>query len=321
MGRPSARPGGDRPDRARVAGGVGAPGRRSSGLHGGRVSFATSAFRAATPAGRTAAVIRTWSRTLELSVRRRAGPPEQLVFRPRSRDRRPKRRSVDSAPYSEGPRPRPCAGPRLCLGSGSPLRSFSESGPIRPWPMSNWCLRGSSRQRTRSPRSGPFLNEEQNAERIRGPVFVWPIPPHVSGGGREKREEDIMPWVYSQTSGQVIQSQSGKMPPANQCWAAGSAPGYSGRGAGRNNPSMQSSVGVGPIPRGTYRIAKPRKSVKTGPHVMDLAPMGHTALGRSDFQIHGNNTRNDASRGCIILPRAMREKISGSGDTVLIVVE
>lgn len=95
------------------------------------------------------------------------------------------------------------------------------------------------------------------------------------------------------------------------------ARGYSGRGEGRNNPAMQAVRGVGPVPAGRWRIGAPRTSSRTGPHVMDLTPVGHDAEGRSAFQIHGDNAAGDASSGCIVLPRAVRERISRSGLSVI----
>jgi hypothetical protein len=53
---------------------------------------------------------------------------------------------------------------------------------------------------------------------------------------------------------------------------------------------------------------------------MDLAPVGHNALGRDGFMIHGDNIRHDASTGCVILPRYIRDQISNSGDNQLEVV-
>lgn len=96
--------------------------------------------------------------------------------------------------------------------------------------------------------------------------------------------------------------------------------GYSGKGQGRNNPAMEKVVATGPIPAGEWSIGKPRTSARTGPHVLDLTPVGHRAHGRSAFQIHGDNKTGDASSGCIILPRAIREKISSSGENRLLVV-
>ena len=95
------------------------------------------------------------------------------------------------------------------------------------------------------------------------------------------------------------------------------ARGYSGRGQGRNNPAMEAVRAIGPIPAGRWRIAPPRTSPRTGPHVMDLTPIDHDAHGRSAFQIHGDNATGDASSGCIVLPRATRETISKSDLNVL----
>lgn len=95
------------------------------------------------------------------------------------------------------------------------------------------------------------------------------------------------------------------------------ARGYSGRGEGRNNPAMEAVRGVGPIPAGRWRIGPPRHSASTGPHVMNLTPLGHDAHGRSAFQIHGDNAAGDASSGCIVLPRAVRERISATGLTTI----
>jgi hypothetical protein len=95
------------------------------------------------------------------------------------------------------------------------------------------------------------------------------------------------------------------------------ARGYSGRGEGRNNPAMEIERSIGPIPAGRWRIGPPRTSPRTGPHVMDLTPIDHDAHGRSAFQIHGDNAAGDASSGCIVLPRAVRERISEGGLRVL----
>ncbi len=99
------------------------------------------------------------------------------------------------------------------------------------------------------------------------------------------------------------------------------ATGYSGKGDARNDGRREGERDIGPIPRGRYAIAAPRDSPNTGPYVMDLSPIGHDALGRNDFQIHGPSAKNphDSSRGCIILERKVRERIGKSGEKVLIV--
>ncbi len=96
--------------------------------------------------------------------------------------------------------------------------------------------------------------------------------------------------------------------------------GYSGTGMGRDNPDMQDRPMIGPTPRGRYTIGPSYKHSKLGPVVMNLDPIGHDALGRSLFRIHGDNARHDASNGCIILSRALREMIAKSEVKELVVV-
>lgn len=101
------------------------------------------------------------------------------------------------------------------------------------------------------------------------------------------------------------------------------ARGYSGRGAAKNDPMTEHVRATGPIPRGQWRIGPPRTSRRTGPYVLSLTPVGHAARGRTAFQIHGDSARapGTASSGCIILSRAVRERIWTSGDHELEVVE
>jgi Protein of unknown function (DUF2778) len=121
-----------------------------------------------------------------------------------------------------------------------------------------------------------------------------------------------MPWSYSQRTGQLARNEI----------VVGD--GYSGAGAGKNNPLMQQLTDTGPIPRGRYRIGSPRNTTNRGPHVMDLTPIGHNALGRTEFLIHGEKkgvAPGSASKGCIILGPNIRHQISASGDNELIVTE
>lgn len=122
-----------------------------------------------------------------------------------------------------------------------------------------------------------------------------------------------MPWTYEQSTGNLFLN------------GVQVATGYSGAGmttaTGRNNPALENMPQVGPIPRGQYTIGQPRTSTHTGPVAMDLNPVGHNAHGRSAFQIHGNNRSNNASHGCIILPRHVRDTIGASTDRTLNVVQ
>jgi len=127
-----------------------------------------------------------------------------------------------------------------------------------------------------------------------------------------RKRRVIMPWQYSQRTGQL--TQNGRV--------VGS--GYSGAPAGRNNPQMQQIRNIGPIPQGRYRIGTARNTDEHGPHVMDLTPIGHNAFGRTEFLIHGerrNGPPGSASQGCIILGPVIRQQISASGDRELVVTE
>ena len=109
-------------------------------------------------------------------------------------------------------------------------------------------------------------------------------------------------WTYSQSTGEL--KQNGKR----------IGTGYSGRNVpdgpqGRNNPDLEATPNVGPIPRGRYLIKNPLRVPYHAPPVFPLAPQGHNAHGRSGFQIHGNNVKNDASQGCIILDYPIRAAI------------
>lgn len=98
--------------------------------------------------------------------------------------------------------------------------------------------------------------------------------------------------------------------------------GYSGHGAGLNNPEMENVVGVGPIPRGKWHIVRwDDHHAGKGPIVAVLEPVGHDAHGRSAFLIHGDNSamNHTASHGCIIAARGIREALRASGETELVV--
>lgn len=125
-----------------------------------------------------------------------------------------------------------------------------------------------------------------------------------------------MSWVWSQTAGTLTYG------------GALVSRGYSGAGRGKNNPSLQGVQGVGPIPAGRWLIVNRYDSKSVGPYALTLHALDgqvddvHAPTGRSAFRIHGDSIRapGTASRGCIILPRAVRERIWGSGDRQLLVV-
>lgn len=119
-------------------------------------------------------------------------------------------------------------------------------------------------------------------------------------------------WTYAQKTGDL--EQDGRHV----------ATGYSGAGDGKNNPNMQQVRNVGPIPEGDWTITGPPVNTEDhGPYVLLLNPTAETeTFGRSGFLMHGDSKEHPggASEGCVILPRAVREKVWTSGDRDLKVV-
>lgn len=123
-------------------------------------------------------------------------------------------------------------------------------------------------------------------------------------------------WTWDQSAGEL--RRDGKLV----------SRGYSGANRGKNNPALQGLAGVGPIPRGRWRMMAVYTSASVGPFTITLwAEDGqpddrHFPTGRSAFRIHGDSIKapGTASRGCIILPRAVREAMWRSGERLIEVV-
>lgn len=107
--------------------------------------------------------------------------------------------------------------------------------------------------------------------------------------------------------------------------------GYSGHGAGTNNPEMQEvkadpadpNSPAGPLPCGMYTIGTLRDSARTGRDIMDLKPDADNEMfGRGDFECHGDSVvhPHQASHGCIIQLHSVRLEINKSTDRRLKVV-
>ena len=118
--------------------------------------------------------------------------------------------------------------------------------------------------------------------------------------------------IYSQSSGKLWGS-SGEI----------IATGYSGYGRGKNNAALQGVKSVGPIPRGEWVITGVYDSKRVGPLAIILEPSGHDALDRTYFRIHGDSIRHpgEASKGCIIQGRVIRQAIIDYNDKILRVIE
>jgi hypothetical protein len=103
--------------------------------------------------------------------------------------------------------------------------------------------------------------------------------------------------------------------------------GYSGQPPHVNDFAAVGERGIGPIPAGSWVITGVEDSPRTGPFTLILVPDAATTahvqmLDRDpeSFRIHGEREKPPpgyASDGCIILPRAIRERIWDSGDHAL----
>lgn len=81
--------------------------------------------------------------------------------------------------------------------------------------------------------------------------------------------------------------------------------GFAGREDHRNDPEGQIVRGVGPIPRGNYRLGLMAHPRFTAP-AYKVTPEALTqTFGRSGFWVHGGTE----SHGCIILGRRERNRI------------
>lgn len=99
--------------------------------------------------------------------------------------------------------------------------------------------------------------------------------------------------------------------------------GYSGYGLGKNNPEMQDVKNIGPIPCGKYKLQSVHDSDKTGPFTIVLIPHPENKMfNRSGFAVHGDDREHpgQASHGCCIFPRWVRELIWKSSDHYLTVI-
>jgi hypothetical protein len=122
-------------------------------------------------------------------------------------------------------------------------------------------------------------------------------------------------WVFSQSTGQLSYVDSD----GNSTYIGS---GYSGYGAGLNNPAMQNVPNIGPLPQGNYNIGPQQNN---GPlrESMRLTPNpGNQMFNRWGFLIHGPhaNDHKDSSNGCPIFQKSIRDQIGNNDDKCFQVV-
>lgn len=121
-----------------------------------------------------------------------------------------------------------------------------------------------------------------------------------------------MSWEYNQTTGEL--KKDGIL----------AGRGYSGFGNGKNNPELEATPDIGPIPCGWWSIeGPPYSTIEHGPYVLRLEPEKWTqTYGRVGFLIHGDSKEHpgEASKGCIVAPPEVRSRIWQSADHRLNVI-
>ena len=125
-----------------------------------------------------------------------------------------------------------------------------------------------------------------------------------------------MPWIYEQTTGKLFT-------PTGIYAATGYAGGNCGKNPeGKNNPDMQNVKSIGPLPCGLYRMGEVIQQSHLGPFAIPLFPDPNNEMfGRGSFYVHGDtNPPGNASEGCIIQARVIREKMYSSDDKQIQVV-
>lgn len=130
-------------------------------------------------------------------------------------------------------------------------------------------------------------------------------------------------WRWVQCTGKLYS-------PAGILYAAGYSGAWDGVNAGgptdhRNRSQDQALYKLGPIPCGHYGIGDAFDDPGgKGPVVMRLIPDAMNEMfGRADFEIHGDlepPRSGQASEGCIVLPRTIRDAIAASPVRNLVVV-
>lgn len=108
-------------------------------------------------------------------------------------------------------------------------------------------------------------------------------------------------WKYKQSTGELF--RDGKLIET----------GYSGVLTNKNNPDREQVRGMGPIPRGTWRIG--RSGTSKGPLTITLIHVSGNAYGRDmrTFRMHGDKRHGIAgfaSEDCIIMSPSTRLLVS-----------
>jgi hypothetical protein len=115
-----------------------------------------------------------------------------------------------------------------------------------------------------------------------------------------------MQWTFVIKTGQMLD-------PSGKLVAVGYAGGNLGKNPeGRNNAEMVSVHNIGPLPMGWYTFGQLfNPHPRLGQYAFELIPdPANEMFGRGGFFCHGDTVpAGNASEGCIIMPRLIREQM------------
>lgn len=123
-------------------------------------------------------------------------------------------------------------------------------------------------------------------------------------------------WTYEQDTGRMLR-------PDSTLAGTGYAGGNEGKNPeGINNHEMQGVSKIGPLPLGIYTMGNPLMQSHLGPFAIPLIPSpSNEMFMRSAFFCHGDTTPSgNASEGCIIQARSVRNEMWNSDDHTLQVI-
>jgi RHS repeat-associated protein len=183
------------------------------------------------------------------------------------------------------------------------------------------------REREKPQPSEQTQAQKQNSIYSKLQSYAHPVEDFSKIGGTNANYDHIN---YSVSSGEVTQYThvDGDLPNTKDLGT-----GYSGKGDGVNNPSMENVSGApgkpvaGPIPEGKYTIGEEQANKlgngKVLSNSMRLTPdAGNNMYGRGGFLMHGGSWNLTSSEGCIVVPDVnVRNAVGSSGTNLLTVTQ
>ena len=124
-------------------------------------------------------------------------------------------------------------------------------------------------------------------------------------------------WTFKVTAGTILNPEGALV--TSHAYAGGNC-GKNPEGV--NNPAKVMVKDIGPLPPGLYTMGTPVEHSRLGPFAIPLTPdPANVMYGRGGFFCHGDTVPSgNASEGCIIAARFVRDQMWASADHQIQVV-